>query len=381
MSRLNRAKIQSPKLDLRCQREKVEYIALLDDKGLDVEAVLGSGTVACVKRVRRRSDGAVFAAKCMSSDPEIVEVAREELRLLSRFSFPHILKAEAFFEGSCESCLLTEYCGGGDLEKYVRHQRGLEDSTVHSMMEQLLEAVNHLHCKRVVHRDIKPANIFLHAECNVLKLGDFNSAKLVGKGQNCMLSRRCSPDFAAPELLLGQNWNERVDIWSVGLCIYFMKRQCLPFQSGSARIQSLFLQLQLPDISWTDIPHSLSSVVEECLAVDMRIRPPAIELLEHPAVRPRCSSYERVSRSWTAPDLESSVDSEVEDNDAASSTSSMSMSAAEDCPVRHSRSLGNDGLSRIKKASAFQQLAAEKFARNPKDRKQEEGGQRIIVAL
>mmetsp|Transcript_97772 Transcript_97772/g.174196 ORF Transcript_97772/g.174196 Transcript_97772/m.174196 type:complete len:383 (+) Transcript_97772:63-1211(+) len=382
MSKAKRAmQLKLAKLDTKSMREEPVFTSLLDDHGYDVEAVLGVGSVACVKRVRRRLDNGIFAAKCVQGfiDSPTVELTQAEHQLLSSLDFTHFIKAEAFFQGASEACLLLEYCAGGNLESHVRHQHGLCDSVVHSMLGQMLEAVNYLHCKRIVHRDLKPANIYLDVSCQVVKIGDFNSAKLLATGCS-MLTHRCTGDFAAPELLLGWDWNERVDVWSLGLCLYFMKKNCLPFQAGRAHVQSLFLQMLLPEIQWGDISEELWFLITECLKVDMHDRPPALELLKHPVVAKPSRMLSKECRSWTLP-----LDAMSECSEITMSAASSSTSLAPASPTTPTRAKSGDAwewdesktLSGSRHPSTLQQLAHDKFCRALKSKET----QRMVVSL
>lgn len=302
-SKMKRAQLELSKLDLKFRSKPASVTCPLKDRGFDVEEVLGSGSVACVKRVRRKSDGAVYAAKCVdSSDPEVIALTKAEFQLLSSLSSSLVIKAMSFIEGQLESYVLMEYCEGGDLENLVQQRKGLSSSQARHVCVQLLQGIDCLHCKRIVHRDLKPSNIlFADSRQEQVKIADLNSATQLAAKGHAMLSHRCTTDYAAPELLLGWIWNERVDIWSLGLCIFFATRQNLPFTSGSARTQSYFMDLTLPEIEWGDLPDNFRHLVLECLVVDMRGRAPAMELLQHPAIK-WCGSREDGDQSRQHPD-------------------------------------------------------------------------------
>merc|ERR1712129_301869 len=85
-----------------------------------------------------------------------------------------------------------------------------------------------------------------------LKIADFNSAKLLHSGgrSSVMLSARGTQLYVAPELRFGLQWNERVDVWASGLCIYFMCCAQQPFSSASRRNARLLQQGYLPVVDW-----------------------------------------------------------------------------------------------------------------------------------
>lgn len=293
-------------------------------KDFELEAVLGSGTVARVRRVRRKADQQVFAAKCVTSvDEELLAICLEEYDIMDSLSHRSILRVFAYVVEPGGASLVMEYCSGGSLDELIK-ARGCfsDDDDVRCLLKQLLEGVDYMHRKRIVHRDLKPANLLLLDSTSYqLKIADFNSAKSLAvrcsNGQSAggqMLSHRCTPVYSAPELVLGWSWNERVDIWTSGLCLFYLLRGCLPFNAMLPEVRAYFTQKELPQIEYGNIADDFKGLLALCLAVDMRDRPPALELLTHPAVTGRrCSKAKeanladpgdgrRSRRCWTDPD-------------------------------------------------------------------------------
>eukprot|EP00930_Biecheleria_cincta_P060777 TRINITY_DN4637_c0_g4_i1.p1 TRINITY_DN4637_c0_g4~~TRINITY_DN4637_c0_g4_i1.p1 ORF type:complete len:453 (-),score=70.12 TRINITY_DN4637_c0_g4_i1:341-1699(-) len=324
-------RLQLPKLSLRSKEVPDTPKSLVEGK-YEVQNVIGSGTVSFVKCVHRKSDGMVFAAKCVrSEDDETRRLTRAEHEVLVNLSHQHILQTFEFMESPFELWIVMEYCPGGNLQQFIRRRGMLDDEVAGNIFHKLLQGVHYLHSKRVVHRDIKPANLLsVDTEFEQLKIGDFNSAKCLTDGLGAMLSHRCTPDFAAPELSLRQSWNERVDIWSSGLCLYYMINACLPFNCSHPESQTFFLQNVLPPIDWDSMTEEAESILKLCLAVDMRDRPPAMELMQHPVIRSWIGedTYElgrvKAKRWWTNPNTfedEGGICSQEAPNPPASSAS------------------------------------------------------------
>jgi serine/threonine protein kinase len=165
----------------------------------------------------------------------------------------------------------------------VRHG-SIPELTATALSRQLLEGINYLHGRRVVHRDIKPMNLLLLSEdATRLKIGDFNSATQLDckRGTSGMLSARGTQLYAAPELRIELEWNERMDVWACGLCIFFMVRSQQPFNSVSRQNARLLQQGRLPPVDWGAMSKPLVNLVRQCLVVQMRDRPSPMELVEH----------------------------------------------------------------------------------------------------
>lgn len=246
--------------------------------------VLGSGTTAVVRLAHRKSDGRPIAVKCVNSgDEEIQQFTRDEYELVKTFKHPGIVRFEALFESSCKVLICMEYCSDGSLQSYVTRNGVFDESVVRSLGYQLLRGADHLHKKRVVHRDIKPDNLLLANRASTLKITDFNSAKRIGSGDgtSVMLTDRGTPQYSAPELRLGLLWNERVDVWSSGLCLYFMLRAKLPFNIQDQEVKESLRQGVLPKVDLAEVTSCLQSLIMRALTVNMQDRPTASVLLLH----------------------------------------------------------------------------------------------------
>lgn len=249
--------------------------------------VLGSGSMATVYRVTRTSDGCEFAGKRVSSvDEEVKEFTLTEFKLMQQLDHPHVLKAYGLYEDLRYMWICTELCEDGCLQSYVEKMERLSESHALVLSAQLLQGIDFLHSKRVVHRDVKPQNLFLTGGGKQLKIGDLNSAKQLscnGK-KEAMLSQRCTMLYCAPEIRLGLIWNERVDIWGAGLCMYYMLKGALPFARDCLDLVDPAEPSKLLPITWGDTSETVAGLVEKCLTLDHRFRPAAMELLEHQAL-------------------------------------------------------------------------------------------------
>jgi len=252
--------------------------------------VLGSGAMALVLQGTRRSDGGQVALKRIrTDDEELRQFTREEYELIRSLRHPSIVMVEALYEDAAAQWIVMEFCAGGSVEHCVERDGPFREDAARGFAVQLLQGVNYLHKKRIVHRDLKPANLLLHIgtqpEGFLLKIADFNSAKQIGRGpgSSLMLTDRGTHLYAAPELRFGCLWNERVDVWACGLCIYYFLLASLPFNITHRRISTLLLSGSLPPIDWGTVALPLKSLVQQCLIVRMQDRPPAMQLLLHPA--------------------------------------------------------------------------------------------------
>ncbi|OHS97776.1 hypothetical protein TRFO_35910 [Tritrichomonas foetus] len=118
--------------------------------------------------------------------------------------------------------------------------------------------------KNIVHRDIKIENILLDQFSNI-KITDFG----LSKPCKDTLKTRCgSPIYSSPELIKGENYTTKTDIWSLGILLYYMCFNKIPFYSEN--IQTLFRmivndELTFPNVSSeTKIELSSQIIHEQC---------------------------------------------------------------------------------------------------------------------
>lgn len=111
-----------------------------------------------------------------------------------------------------------EYYEGGDLSSV---RRPIPEPKLKKWFYQICSAVAHLHAHGIIHRDIKPKNVFLTGVDGDAILGDFGIAKYNETGAQTMWG---TPFYMAPEVVESyyshQNYNEKVDIWSLGILAY-----------------------------------------------------------------------------------------------------------------------------------------------------------------
>jgi len=147
--------------------------------------------------------------------------------------------------------------------------------------------------RNVVHRDIKPSNVFLHRVrgIEIVKVVDFGIAKLLGEAPDEPPPSEVtmngaivgSPTYMSPERLLGDEYDQRSDIYSVGVMLYEMLSGRLPIESSSTSRVPMGLRHMLEEPpSLRDLvptlPAGLESVVMTAMARKAEQRPSAAEL-------------------------------------------------------------------------------------------------------
>ena len=170
--------------------------------------------------------------KSLLHDSTDRDCLQNEPKFMSRLSpHPSILQIFHVFEDDQYLSIVMDLCQPHTL--FDRMVDGpIQESQAAALMKNLLEAVAHCHRLGVAHRDIKPDNILFDSADN-LKLADFGSAEWFGDGRS-MSGVVGTPYYVAPEVLLGREYDEKVDVWSCGVILYIMLAGIPPFYGDSA---------------------------------------------------------------------------------------------------------------------------------------------------
>lgn len=144
------------------------------------------------------------------------DLCSNELRVATKLQHPNILEIIDCEFSPNQFYLVTPYCPAGTLADWLRtHCAELED--VLTIFYQLVLALQCAHSRGIAHGDLKPQNIFMTSgDPPVLKIGDWESAALASVRLK-LLKRRGTPQYAAPEQLLGGTPTWESDMYSVAV--------------------------------------------------------------------------------------------------------------------------------------------------------------------
>ncbi|KAK9460159.1 kinase-like domain-containing protein [Lipomyces oligophaga] len=198
--------------------------------------VLGQGAYGKVLLVREISTGRLYAQKqlrkaSMLVRTKLVEQTKTERAILESIRHPYIVKLFYALQDQHRLYLLLEYAPGGELFSHLANERMLPESTVSFYAAELVLALSHLHLVvGVVYRDLKPENCLLDAQGHLV-LTDFGLSK-VSDGSDCKTFLG-TPEYMAPEILLGKAYDFAVDWWSLGVLCYDLLTGSPPYTGNN----------------------------------------------------------------------------------------------------------------------------------------------------
>ena len=155
-------------------------------------------------------------------------------------------------------------------------------------MKQVVSAVKYLHDKKIVHRDIKLANLFIkyNSKEDLLNKNILNSKIILGgfymsahfkKGDKLNLIGG-TPLYAAPEIKLLSGYNEKVDIWGLGICCFILLYNHNPFARNNGNYDyenRIKIDLKKP------LSEETNSFIDSMLVIDNNKRASVFELSKH----------------------------------------------------------------------------------------------------
>ncbi|MGQ9476048.1 MAG: serine/threonine-protein kinase [Actinomycetota bacterium] len=161
---------------------------------------------------------------------EVRERFRLEAKAAARLTHPHILTVHDIILQGDRQFMVMEYLEGKTMREVLAERR-LSVSEVLSIAPMVCEALGYAHRQGIVHRDVKPDNIFVLQDGNI-KLADFGIAKMIRVSERTHTDVIMgTPNYIAPEVIKGNPFDHRVDIFALGVTIYEMLSGRRPFDA------------------------------------------------------------------------------------------------------------------------------------------------------
>uniref|UniRef100_A0A670ZX12 Protein kinase domain-containing protein n=1 Tax=Pseudonaja textilis TaxID=8673 RepID=A0A670ZX12_PSETE len=256
--------------------------------------LLGRGAFGEVYLCYDVDSGRELSVKQVPFDPDSQETSKEvnalecEIQLLKTLRHERIVQYYGCLRDPEERKLsiFVEYMPGGSIKDQLKAYGALTENVTRKYTRQILQGVSYLHSNMIVHRDIKGANILRDSVGNV-KLGDFGASKRIqticmsGTGIKSVTG---TPYWMSPEVISGEGYGRKADVWSLGCTVVEMLNEKPPWAEYEAmaaifKIATQPTKPQLPD-----------GVSEYCrnflklIFVEEKRRPTAEDLLRHPFV-------------------------------------------------------------------------------------------------
>jgi eukaryotic-like serine/threonine-protein kinase len=208
--------------------------------GYRIERVLGAGGMGTVYLVGDpelpRSDALKVLSPELSRDNDFRARFVREADVAAALDHPNIVLVYRRGEFEGQLWIAMRFVDGSDADAALREGTMTPARAVH-IIGEVGKALDYAHQRGVVHRDVKPANFMLSGPVGPderVLLGDFGIARALGDvGLTATGSFVATMSYAAPEVLAGQPFDHRADLYSLGCTLFRLLTGEPPFPAGN----------------------------------------------------------------------------------------------------------------------------------------------------
>jgi eukaryotic-like serine/threonine-protein kinase len=200
----------------------------------ELEELVGTGGMSSVFRAHDRLLDRKVALKVLheqyTADDEYVERFRREARSVAALSHPNIVTVIDRGEHEGRQFIVFEYVDGENLKRLIERRGPAPVATALELAIQIARGLSFAHQQGLVHRDVKPQNVLLNGDGQA-KVTDFGIARSmdVQHGMTQTGTVLGTSDYIAPEQAQGQRVDEHTDVYSLGVVLYELLTQEVPF--------------------------------------------------------------------------------------------------------------------------------------------------------
>ncbi len=238
-----------------------------------LEMALGKGGMATVYRAYQSSVKRYVAIKVMAPEiadqPGFVERFEREAEVIAALEHPHILPIIDYGNADGIHYLVMRYIEGGSLDDRMR-RKALTLKECARLLEQMASALDYAHQRGVIHRDLKPNNVLLDSNENGY-LTDFGIARMAQSEHKLTATGSImgTPAYMSPEQGMGRPVDARSDLYTLGVVLYEMALNRLPFSADTPAaliFQHVYEQPTPPQQIKPDLPDSIAYVLNKAMA-------------------------------------------------------------------------------------------------------------------
>jgi len=230
----------------------------------DILAKIGQGSFSSIYLVEYK--GKKYAKKIYNERAEnLLKSIESSLTLAKKISHENIIRVHSVSVSTEPAYCILEYVDGLQIHKVSNIKNKLK-----IFLPQIISALSYLHKNKIIHRDIKPENILvgqtrsLLRPIEIVKLVDLDFIRNFSDDGIKRVAKTGTPYFMAPEMLKGESYDCRIDIWALGISLYYILTTSYPYHGESRdELEALILSDSIPDYSI--LPSHYRQMIKEML--------------------------------------------------------------------------------------------------------------------
>lgn len=217
------------------------------------------------------------------------EMVKTEIEIMKFCRQRNIVKLIDNFEDYENIYIILEYLSGGNLNNFLSLQETiLPEHKIKEIIYQIGLGIKYLHHFGILHRDLKPENLMM-SEKNyntaIVKIVDFGLSKILGITETSN-DAYGTLSYAAPEVIQKSDYNNTIDIWSLGVILYFLICGYLPFNDKNNNVNKIANDITKANVKfeteiWCTFSVHAKDLTLKCLEKDSNKRINILELLDH----------------------------------------------------------------------------------------------------
>jgi serine/threonine-protein kinase len=244
-----------------------------------LESKLGSGGMSTVylalDEVLDRPVAVKLLHREISEEADQLERFRREARAAARLSHPNLVGVIDAGEDDGRPYIVFEYIKGRTLKRRIHEDGPLPIDEAVAYAIEIGRGLTAAHARKLVHRDVKPQNVLIDPDGRA-KVTDFGIARsLEQKGMTATGRVLGTTDYVSPEQAMGEDVDERSDVYSLGVVLYEMLTGDVPFQAETqVGVAMKHVNEPMPDVQAKrpEVSAAVASVVDRATTKDSRDR-------------------------------------------------------------------------------------------------------------
>jgi eukaryotic-like serine/threonine-protein kinase len=244
-----------------------------------LESKLGSGGMSTVylalDEVLDRPVAIKLLHREISEEADQLERFRREARAAARLSHPNLVGVIDAGEDDGRPYIVFEYIEGRTLKRRLQEEGRLPIDEAVAYAIEIGRGLTAAHARKLVHRDVKPQNVLIDPDGRA-KVTDFGIARsLESKGLTATGRVLGTTDYVSPEQAMGEEVDERSDVYSLGVVLYEMLTGDVPFRAETqVGVAMKHVNKPMPDVQTKrpEVSAAVASVVDRATTKDPRDR-------------------------------------------------------------------------------------------------------------